>query len=582
MERRLAAILAADMVGYSRLMEADEEGTIARHKALRAELIDPKIAECNGRIVKTTGDGLLIEFASVVDAVRCAVEVQQSMAEREVDIPDHRRIRYRVGVNLGDIVIEGDDILGDGVNIAARLEGLAEPGGIAISGKVRRELEGKLALRFTELGEKKLKNIERLVTVHTVEMNGDDTSGTQELATLDALLEKPAVAVLPFNNLGGDPEQDYFCDGLTEDIITLLAAWRTFPVIARNSTFAYKGSYPDIRQVAKELNARYVIEGSVRRAGDKIRTTAQLIDAETGLHIWAEKFDGTIDDIFEMQDRLTHKIVATVEPEMQQAEVKKSETRRTSNLSAWERYLRGMNELYKMTEDSTKAARAQFEAAVELDPDYSDAYAGISWSHQREMLLESTTDRQASRDQSFESARRAVELDKGSSIAHLALSGAYIWSDQHQPAVEETRLAMELNPSNVNACQSLGNRLDIVGNPQDGIPLLERSLKLNPRDPMNPFCFVFLGRAYINLRDYETALGWIDEAIRHRPQTPHAHHMRAICLGHMKRFDEAREAAAECERIHPGFIQKRADWNIYLDPAANEHLLDGLRKAGII
>jgi adenylate cyclase len=478
-QRRLAAILAADMVGYSRLMGADEEGTIARQKAHRAELIDPEITSHGGRIVKTMGDGLLVEFGSVVDAVKCAVAVQNGMAIREAEVPEDRCIQYRIGINLGDIVIDGDDILGDGVNVAARLEGLAEAGGVCISDVVHQSVEGKLDLTYADLGAQKVKNIAKPVRAYHVQLAKAPNASSSELT----LHDKPSIAVLPFDNMSGDPEQEYFSDGLAEDIITLLAAWRSFPVIARNSSFAFKGQSHDVRQIAKELSARYVIEGSVRKSGNRVRVTAQLIDAETGHHLWADKFDGTLEDIFEIQDELTRRIVASVEPEMEQAELRKAATERAANLSAWDYFLRGRAQAHLMTPDGNTQARDFFEKAITLDADYADAFAGLSFTYQRDIHLEIAEDRQAWEIEALKAARQAVAIDNGSSYAHLALSGAYIWSNQHDLSIAETRTAVELNPSNVQACLALGNRLDIVGKPEEGIPQLEKSLALNPRDP---------------------------------------------------------------------------------------------------
>jgi len=372
-ERRLAAILAADVAGYSRLMGIDEEGTLTALKAHRRELIDPKIAEHRGRIVKTTGDGALVEFASAVDAVRCALEIQRAMAERNAAIPEERRIEFRIGINVGDIIIDEGDIYGDGVNIAARVESLASPGSICISDNGYQQIS-KLALDVSDMGERQLKNIPQPVRLYDIRLNG--TSARPVLA----LPDRPSIAVLPFQNMSGDPEQEYFSDGLSEDIITLLSAWRSFPVIARNSSFAFKKQSRDIRMIARELSARYVIEGSVRKSSNRVRVTAQLIDAESGHHLWAKKFDGALDDVFALQDEITRQIVISVEPEMEKAELRKSETKRSTSLDAWDYFLRGRAFLHQLTPEDVVRARAMFERAVELDPQYSDAWAGLSWT----------------------------------------------------------------------------------------------------------------------------------------------------------------------------------------------------------
>ena len=362
--------------------------------------------------------------------------------------------------------------------------------------------------------------------VATTPLTADTSSDL--LAEFEAVISRPPVAVLPFTNMSTDKEQEFFSDGLTEDIITLLSAWRSFPVIARNSTFAYKGTSPDIRTVGRELGARYVIEGSVRRSGNRVRVTAQLIDAESGHHLWADKFDGSIEDIFDIQDEITQRIVATIEPEIEQAELKRAAARPIPKLSAWEHYLRGMSHLHLMTPEGNTEARAEFQQSIALDPAYSDAFAGLSFTYLRDILLEVAVDREGWLKQAFDAARRAVELESGSSFAHLSLSGAYVWSNQHDLSIAETRMAMTLNPSNVHACLALGNRLDIVGKPDEGIPLMEISLALNPRDPRIHLYFVQLARANINARQYDKALEWLREAIRRKPDFPHAHHIMAM------------------------------------------------------
>lgn len=575
MKRRLVAILAADIVGYSRLMSADEGGTISRQKACLEAIIEPTIATHGGRVVKRMGDGLLAEFESVVEAVQCAVEMQKALAESEVAFPDDRSIRYRVGINLGDVVIDGEDILGDGVNVAARLEGLAEPGGICVSDIVCQSVRGKLDIAFDDLGEIAVKNIPRPVHAFRV---GPPTTPTPA-AVSDLLPGKPAVAVLPFENLSGDPDQEYFSDGLSEDIITLLSAWRSFPVVARNSSFAFKKQARDIRAVARELAARYVIEGSVRKMGRHLRVTAQLIDAQSGHHIWARKFDCVLNEIFEIQDEITQQIVSTVEPQMAKAELRKTESRRAGSLTAWDLFLRGRAHLHLFTPVDNEHARNLFDRAIALDSQYADAFAGISLAYQRDMLLEAAADRAEWEEKALAAARCAVTLDSESSFAHYALSGAHIWANQHAAAIAEARLAVQLNPSNIAAWLALGNRLDITGDPE-GLPLLQKTLQRNPRDPYNYIYLGQLGRAYINVRDYEKALTHLREAVRLAPDFANNHHVLAICLGHLGRVEEAREAVRRCEALRPGFIAKRSHWNIYLDPAANLHLVEGLRKAG--
>lgn len=387
--------------------------------------------------------------------------------------------------------------------------------------------------------------------------------------------------MLPFDNLSGDADQDYFSDGLSEDIITLLSAWRCFPVIARNSSFAFKKRSRDIRAIARELAARYVIEGSVRKFGNRVRVTAQLIDAESGHHIWAKKFDCALQDIFDVQDEITQEIVGSVEPEMERAELRKATTARAASLSAWDLFLQGRELLHRLTPDENARARALFERATELDPYYSDAFAGLSLTYQRDILFDVAEDRAAWETKALASARRAVALDNESAYAHYALGSAHIWANQHAASIAETRMAVQLNPSNTVAWLALANRLDIVGD-KEGMPLLEKTLQRNPRDPHNHIYYGQLGRAYINARDYEKALACLREAVRLNPDYANTYHVLAICLGHLGRIDEAREAARRCDALRPGFMARRAHWNVYLDEAANRHLTEGLRKAGLV
>ncbi len=582
-QRRLAAIVAADVVGYSRLMHEDEAGTLARLKLLRKELLYPKIDEFGGRVVKVIGDGVLIEFPSAVDAVQHAFDFQQALALRNADVPEDRRIQIRIGVNVGDVIVEDDDIYGDGVNIAARLEGLAEAGGVCVSGTVFDQVTGKLDIGFEDLGPQIVKNISEPVRTYRLELETSPTAKPAGLAAeTDAAMKRPAVAVLPFTNISGEPEQEYFADGLTEDIITALSLWKSFPVIARNSTFSYKGIAVKVQQVAEELGARYVLEGSVRKAGNKVRITGQLIDADTGHHVWAQKFDRDLDDIFEVQDEITRLIAATVEPEIGRAEQQRSAMKIPANLDAWDCYQRGISKLNEHTASGIAEARKMFDQALALDPTYSKAYSGLSYSHTLDLLMELAGDRDQAIAKVLEYGKQAVALDPTDSVAHEMLSIGYMWPNQDDLSIAEARKALELNPSNSLAYINLGNVLDLTGETEEGISNLAKGAQLSPQDPLNHVYMTFLARAHITARRYDEAAAWARRAIPCRPDYASAHFILAASLAHQELYGEARTALDECERIHSGFVEKRTAWRPYRAPAANEHLLMGLRKVGLM
>jgi len=404
--RRLAAILAADVAGYSRLMGKDEEGTLAALKAIRRELADPKIKEHRGRIVKTTGDGLLLEFASVVDAVRCAVDVQRELAERNADVPPDRRIELRMGINVGDIIKDGRDIYGDGVNVAARLEALAAPGGICVSRVVRDQVRDKLDFAFEDMGEQQVKNIARPVRVHRVLLSTqpDPSKPVMGIATKPALAlpDKPSIAVLPFQNMSGDPEQEYFADGMVEEIITALSRIRWLFVIARNSSFTYKGQSVDVKQVGRELGVRYVLEGSVRKAGGRVRITAQLIDTLSGSHLWADRIDGSLEDVFELQDKVAVSVAGVIEPTLQAAEIRRSSERPTSDLTAYDLYLRTLLHVTARERERLQCAFDFLRQAVEHDPNYGPALAQIAYYHYQLDLHGWAEDRELNRRKSID------------------------------------------------------------------------------------------------------------------------------------------------------------------------------------
>ena len=480
-------------------------------------------------------------------------------------------IVLRIGVNLGDVIVEGRDLYGDGVNVAARLEGIAEPGGICISEKVYAEVCKKTDLAFNDMGEQQLKNIAAPVRAYRIDLGAEASL----VSSVDAILSRPAVAVLPFDNMSGDPEQEYFADGLTEDIITALSYWRSFPVIARNSTFAYKGQSVDVRKVATELGARYVLEGSVRRGGGRVRITAQLIDAMTGHHVWAEKFDRTLEDIFGLQDEITQRIAAIVVPELERAEQKRLATKRTQNLSAWEYYLRGVSCIHELTKEGNARAREMFLRAIDLDPTYSDAFTGLAVSHHRDRHIGVAEDHEKSQQETMAAARRAVVLDAASSSAHGLLGIAYQQAENYDQAIAEGTTAVSLNPSSALAHVVRGVSLDLAGEPLEGIPHIERALQLSPQDPMNYVYMSLLAFAHLHVRQYEHAVAWARSAIRLRDDYPNAHVCLAACLGHLGRDVEARAELEACRRLNiTGQYIKS------FPVVRSEHILEGFRKTG--
>ncbi len=575
MERRLAAILAADVVGYSRLMGADEAGTLERLKSLHSELMLPRITERKGRIVKLMGDGLLAEFPSIVQAVLCAVDIQKAMTEREADLAEQQRIRLRIGVNLGDIIVEGSDIYGDGVNVAARLEGLSDPGDVSVSGTVFDHVKGKVELDFEDLGERRVKNIDRPVHVYRIRTNRTARVDRAE-ASLHSELERPALAVLPFSNLSNDTEQEYFADGLTEDLITALTHWRTFPVIARNSCFAYKGQALDIKQVARELGARYVIEGSVRKGGSRVRISAQLVDGVHGHHLWAERYDRALDDIFAVQDDMVQRITAVVAPEVDKAELLRSNDKRPEDLAVWDLCLRAKPLLRPKTRAANAQARELFLRAISARPDYSDAYAGLAQSFNQDVLTGAAEERTSVAAQAMAAATKAIGCDEASSWAHHELSTAYQWLNRLDDALAEARIAVELNPHDAYALHALGNKSDLAGDPE-GIGYMERAQKLNPEDVQRHTHLTFLARAYVTIGNYGAAVDRVRQAIRRTPDYAPAHYILGIALGHLGMLDEARASLKTCDELSPGFVDSRRDWQPYSDEAKNEILREGLR-----
>ncbi len=575
-ERRLTTILAADVVGYSRLMAIDETGTLAQLKTHRKEVIEPKTAEYHGRVVKLMGDGTLMEFGSVVDAVRFAVDVQRAMVVRNASVPEDRQITYRVGINIGDIIVEGEDIYGDGINVAARLEALAEPGGICVSRTVFNHVKNKVELGFEDLGEQEFKNIPEPVRVYRIV--------EQEVRTLAShpVLNRPAVAVLPFDSLSGDPEQEYFADGITEDIITALSYWRWFPVIARNSTFAYKGRAMDVTQVARELGARYVLEGSVRKAGNRVRISAQLIDAPSGHHLWARRYDRDLSDIFALQDEITERIVASIEPELNRAEQERASRKHPESLDAWDHSLRALWHLNRMTKDDNAEACRLLQKAMELDPKWGGAVSLLALCQSFVGWLGWAED-PARQSAVFllPIATQAVALDEGDWLAHATLGMAYVWARQHERGADELERAIDLNPSAARAYHFLGFTLAISGRPGDAIAELNTALRLDPRDPLISHTLAALGLSHFLLRKFEDAILVTGKSLRADPGNVRAHHRLVASLGHLGRIEEASAALRELLRWQPDFSKDYIDAAYpFKNPEHHDLILEGLRKAG--
>lgn len=584
--RRLVAILAADVVGYSRLMSADESGTLAALKAHREELVDPAIAEHGGRLVKLMGDGALVEFPSVVDAVECAVAIQRGMVGRNTDLPEDRQIVFRIGINLGDIIIDGDDIYGDGVNVAARLEGLAPPGQVMISGKVFDEVRGKLDLDFRDLGVQSVKNIAEPIHVSQAALEGTEPRTALASSSLDTDLPLPdraSIAVLPFQNMSGDAEQEYFADGMVEEIITALSRFRWLLVIARNSTFAYKGQSVDVRRVSAELGVRYVMEGSVRKAGRRVRITGQLIDASSGAHIWADRFEGELEDVFEFQDRIAETVAGAVEPRLIKAETERSKRKRPDSLDAYDHYLRALQHLYKFDPDNNSAALALLEKAIALDPHFAPALAYTAWCYEQRLVQQWSSAKPTDRDDAVTLARAVLALDSEEAHA-LAMAGfvLLVVGRDAERGLTAVKRAFALTPNSTTVCWMAGVVHNFAGDPETALPILERALRLNPTDPQAHF--VLSGLAMANLllgRHAEAAEFARQSLVLHPDRLPP---LWSLCaanayLGHI---DAAKSALSKILSLSPeATVARLQDQLPFTDAMSLQIVLEGLRKAGL-
>jgi len=575
-ERRLTAILAADVAGYSRLVEADEEGTLSQWKALWGTVIEPKIKEHRGRIARVIGDGMLAEFASVIDAVRCAVEVQRSVAERNANAPQDKRIEFRVGINFGELIIEHGDFWGDGVNIAARLEALAHPGGICVSGRVQEDTQGKLEIAFEFMGEQNLKNIVRPVRVYRVRFDGV-TESTPALP----LPSKPSIAVLPFQNMSGDPSEDYFADGVVEEITTALSRIRWLFVIARNSSFTYKGRMVDVKQVGRELGVRYALEGSVRKAANRVRVTAQLIDAVTGHHVWAERYDRELAAIFALQDEITERVVAAVEPQLYAAEGIRAKRKPPESLDAWECVVRALSCVNSRSQNDYAMARELLERAIELDPAYAQAYALFAYVMGLEVLY-GWKPREIALARALEAAQKAVVLDSDDAWAHFALGFVYGMTRRAEEAVVEHEKALALNPNFALAYTYQGSALAYLGRGEEALLKIDASERLSPRGLFQGVNNVCRAAAHFSAEQHRDAVSCARKSILDSPGIVTGYRMLVVNCALIGEIDEARAALGIVKRLQPDIsLRWIAESVLFTRERDRQNYIEGFRLAGL-
>jgi adenylate cyclase len=577
-QRRLAAIVSADVAGYSRLMGRDESGALAALKAVRQEVVDPAIAMHGGRIVKTTGDGLLLEFPSVVNATRCAIEVQTAMASKTVDVPEDRRIAFRIGINLGDIIVEGDDIFGDGVNVAARLQEIAPPGGICISSRVHEDVRDRLNTAFDDGGTQTLKNITRPIQVWRWQPGLTVPSKPAPAPTALPLPDKPSIAVLPFQNMSGDPEQEYFADGMVEEIITALSRFKSLFVIARNSSFTFKGRAVDIKEVGRTLGVRYVLEGSVRKASGKVRITGQLIDAMTGAHLWGDRFERDLTDVFALQDDVTVAVVSAIQPKLLQTEIAVAARRRPEHLTAYDLFLRALPQFYLATREGLAEAIRLAQRALELDPQFGPVAALAGNCHMHNVLWGYSTDPEFERKEAVRLSRLALSIDDSDpdTLARAGLISAYMVGDLERD-IELADRAVALNPNSSLAWNCRGWVHRNAGLPEEAVRSFERAIRMSPVDPLLHLTFTGMGYAYIELHRFDEAIVAGKKALRQN--FSFSCRCLASAFAHLGRDAEAREAAARLLEVDPAFTI--STFIARGGQSSAKLLIEGLRKAGL-
>ncbi|APG94937.1 adenylate/guanylate cyclase domain-containing protein [Sinorhizobium americanum] len=576
MKQRLAAILAADMAGYSRLMEADEAGTIARLRTHRIELIDPAIAKNEGRIIKTTGDGMLVEFQSVTDAVKCAVEIQQRMKRRNSDVTQDRRIEFRIGINLGDVIFDDDDVFGDGVNIAARIEQLADVGGICVTAAVATQIADRLEVSLEDLGEKTLKNISRPVHLFRVGIEGSVLPAPPDEKGTKRAVSKPAIVVLPFDNMSGDPEQEFFADGLTEDIITELSRRHELFVISRNSSFVYKNQPVNAREVAEKLGAQYMVEGSVRKIGDRVRVTVQLIDAINDAHVWADKYDRRLDDIFAIQDEVTAAISATLPGRVEAAQRDQLARTKPANMAAYECALTAKVLHHRSTAADNRQAQALIDRALTLDPGYAHAHAWRACILGQAWVYGWCEDKEATWAEIVAELERALALDDNDADVHRILAAVNVNNNELTTARYHQERALSLNPNYDLVVVQQGELLTWLGRPEEGVEWIRKAMRLNPHHPER--FWSHLGKAFFAARQYGEAI----EAFMHLSAMDHVQHaFVAACYGWLGDDIAASAHMKKVQALAPEFgLESFLATLHYAQKADTQHIREGLVKAG--
>lgn len=583
MERRLAAILAADVAGFSALMERDEEGTYSRIGRLRREIIEPSLSEHHGRLIKITGDGFLAEFASPIAALRCALAIQSKLTN------DPNALRLRVGINLGDIIIEqSGDVYGEGVNVAARLEGLADPGGILISGKIHSEVEGKVTADFEDRGEQQVKNITRPVRIYAVHSATAPINSASTISTVDnprplALPDKPSIAVLPFQNMSGDPEQEYFADGMVEDIITELSRFKSLFVIARNSSFTYKGKAVDIKQVGRELGVRYVLEGSVRKAGEKVRITGQLIEAATGAHLWADRFDGALIDAFELQDQVTTNVVAAVAPRLDQAESERAKRKPVENLDAYDCFLRGMAHSYMLTKDSQEEALRLFYRAMELDPEFATPYGMAARCYAFRKIQGRIVDKNWEEAETRRLGLRLVAIGQDDALALCSAGYALLWvCKDYEVGTSMIDQALSINQNLAAGWQVRASASLYLGQHETALEEFARAMRLNPKDPEAYRPKTGIAAAHLCQGRYSEALEWAAKSLAHQQRWGSAIWVSAAASALIGRTNEARQFVDEILEQNPTMrISNLTDFLPFRRAQDIGTFADGFRLAGL-